>query len=141
MNSLRQKQGFVTLVIFLMTQMTWSFNNCPSCLERSLSFVYNKTTIENNGSCCAAKKAETPPACSTCKDDCRCSSLETFDDVEAVVGTVINLEVEENEQLYTASFSALFPMFYNANLKSKIENSPPLPHSGYLYFPSNVLRI
>lgn len=127
------------LVIFLITQVTWSFNNCPTCLSRSLP-TFEQTSSAH--SCCGVQKESTATSCSSCSGECRCSSLETYDDIEGVASAVFSVDTQNYEIEYTLPFVQCLSELLKLNTNQiTIADSPPPqnPLTFFLIFKTNVL--
>lgn len=130
------------LLIFMITQVTWSFNNCPTCFSRSLP-NFTSSVSKSNQSCCGSKQESRPSSCSSCSGECRCSSLETLDNVDGVLSLLYSLENLNSEIQVIfpviAAFTALFPDSFS---ECMIGTSPPpqLPVSCYLFYKTDILR-
>lgn len=139
-----KKQGRIisatVLMIFLITQVTWSFNSCPTCFSRSLPTFTNTDPIQ---SCCGSQKKSKPAACSSCGGECRCSSLETYDDIEGVVSVVFSMKTVDVESHYMTTYAQnLAKLLKPDQVSAIIDDSPPpqMPLALYLFFKTDILR-
>lgn len=137
-------QGLVLLVIFTITQLTWAVNSCPTCFARS--FNLEQKVSESSSSCCSTKEVpQKERECNTCQDNCRCSSLDTFDDVEAIVASFVTVKAptELNRMIFTFAIptNQQFTLFTSALNTRPNWMPPPQYYSGGSHFRTDIIRI
>lgn len=140
MSCTKRAFGFFVLVIFLITQTTWSFNNCSNCLSKAFN---NVSRSEIPTSCCKAPVVPEKDECNSCEDECRCSSLRTYDDLEAYVSSSVRLTGNVNEQETGVYKTSPYTVHIKADsylALIRYFEPPPLSKVGISFYKTDILR-
>lgn len=126
---MRKAITFLLLFAICASQVLWSHNYCMSCALGSSAAITQNTT--EHKSCCSSRvKTQTKQKkCTSCGDNCKCSSLETDDKLNhSLVSFEFSITVDYLE-LYTipATVSDVSRHSEQAYTKDYITDSAPPP--------------